>query len=166
MPAAVPFINSSNARALALLSWANRKAKAAAKPPPCSPVLPAVVPAEEYVSKQLLRTRKQIDLLNDRLDDPGLDWKAVKAIADAKARLYDIEAALANRPKPGMLRPVAQRAGKRNYASQGPPANWDTPVPVQSQFAPSTNATTQVDASNHAQHTAAPLPEACADYCI
>ncbi len=76
--------------------------EAAIEPPP--------LPPDEYVASQLSRTRKQIDLLNARLESPGVDWKEVKALSDAKARLYDIEAALAGRPKPGQLRPASPRA--------------------------------------------------------
>lgn len=104
---------AQNAREMALRSHLARKAP----PEPTEPPAEAPQPAEAYVARQLSRTRKQIDLLNDRLDDPKLDWKAVKAIADAKARLYEIEAALAGRPKPGNLKPTAP-ARPRRYAVQ------------------------------------------------
>lgn len=89
-------------------------------------------PLADYVAAQLARTRKQIEICNDILEDPATDWKARKATADAKARLYEIEAALAGRPKPGMLRPVAQRQSRQAPGSAylGPPPD-STPAQVQ-----------------------------------
>lgn len=92
------------------------------------------VPPETYVSQQLSRTRKQIDLVNDMLEDPGVDWKARKALADAKARLYEIEAALAGRPKPGQLRPQAERPRRQvpsDYGPVTPPASPVLPAPAE-----------------------------------
>lgn len=80
-----------------------------------------------YVTRQLARTRKQIDVLNDMLEGGELDPKNLKAIADAKARLYEIEAALANRPKPGQLRPTAQRSAPRPVGGLAPRAAEPAP---------------------------------------
>lgn len=78
------------------------------------------IPADEYTAQQLVRTRKQIDLLNDMLEDPELDWKARKAAADAKGRLYEIEAALANRPGPGNRRPTPEPRSRRQPGASLP----------------------------------------------
>jgi hypothetical protein len=95
--------------------------------------------AENYVGIQLTRTRKQIEICNDLLEDPGLDWKARKATADAKARLYEIEAALANRPKPGAFRPSKERVrapvdvdpiGQETRAPAGPKKSAETEGPI------------------------------------
>lgn len=51
--------------------------------------------------------------------------------------------------KPGVTKPQAQRQGKRAYASQGPPAGWDS-----------------TQEQPHTQHTTPSASEAGADYCI
>lgn len=119
MPALVPFITKSNARELGKLSWKNRKAKPASNPEQS----PAIAKADKFLSGQLARVRKQIDMLNDKLEHAE-SAQDTDRYASAIARLSERERQLANRPLPGSYKPVAQRT-KRTYQS-APPADIET----------------------------------------
>lgn len=65
-------------------------------------------PDEEYRQFRLTRTREQL-LALDRQLEAETDPKALKSLADAIARLCDVEQRLAMRPNPGSYRPSKPR---------------------------------------------------------
>ena len=74
--------------------------------------LPANAP-DDCVQRQIERVRKQVQLLQDRLEAQTgadeLDAAALDRIASAIARLSELERQLSGRPLPGSLRPQPPR---------------------------------------------------------
>ena len=95
------------ARAVAAVR-ARRDAKALADAQPLPSPVPTDNPTDDYTVQRLARTRKQIEMLDEQLEEAP-DARAVKAIADALARLVEIERVLAGRPLPGSRRPGRER---------------------------------------------------------
>ncbi len=93
-------------------------AQNAPEPPRTNPEPPVV---DLFLKQRLTRTRKQIERLQTRLDTileaDEVDDKAIKSIADALARLFDVEGWLAGRPKPGNLRPSNPKSPKQSALS-------------------------------------------------
>lgn len=91
-----------------------------------------VVP-DSFTANRLTRIRKQLIALDDAIEQelnkpagadgvkPLPDAQRIDRLAAASMRLSDQEFALANRPKPGQLRPVAQRS----RSNQGQPKPLD-----------------------------------------
>lgn len=79
---------------------------------------PAIEPEEQYRLARLARTREQIEQLDKQLE-AETDPKAIKSLADALARMVDVEFALAKRPKPAAYRTAPEKP-KRSQASTGP----------------------------------------------
>ncbi len=73
---------------------------------------------DSYQISQLIRTRKALDDLYSDFDGTN-DPKERKFLADAIARLSDVEFALAKRPKPGTTRPSREKPA-RTGATGGP----------------------------------------------
>lgn len=90
--------------------------------------------SDGYVVKQLFRTRKQVEMLNRQLESAP-DHRAVKSIADALARLTEIERILAGRPLPGSHRPKAVRARSAPTPQEPTEAPVSTP-PIVSTHGP------------------------------
>jgi hypothetical protein len=88
-------------------------ADAMSKPKPI-----AIEPEEQYRLTRLARTREQIEQLDKQLE-AETDPKAIKSLADALARMVDVEFALAKRPKPGAFRPVREKQARASQ-QQGP----------------------------------------------
>lgn len=59
---------------------------------------------DRFVASQLTRTRAQIEQLNEQFES-STDPKELKALADALARLCEIERVLDGRPLPGSRKP-------------------------------------------------------------
>ena len=78
----------------------------------------AITPDEEYRLKRLIRTREQLEMLDRQLDGET-DPKHVKSLADAIARLSEVERNLAGRPLPGSRRPGREKPA-RTGATGGP----------------------------------------------
>lgn len=74
-------------------------------------VVLAVSNDDAYRLERLTRTRKQLEQLDEQLEGES-DPKAVKAIADAIARLSEVERILAGRPLPGSHRPSSPKRSK------------------------------------------------------
>lgn len=134
----LPFINSSNARAIgkagAQARIANHNAKklelrrAKERLDLLQPIVDAslaqvasqpVGSDEEYRLFRLARTREQLADLDAEWKDAKGDAKERKALADAIARLQDVEQRLANRPLPGSRRPGREKPA-RSEAAGGP----------------------------------------------
>lgn len=92
------------------------------------------VNSDGYVVKQLFRTRKQIEMLNRQLESAP-DHRAVKSIADALARLTEIERILAGRPLPGSHRPKTVRSRSTSIPQEPTEAPVSTP-PIVSTYGP------------------------------
>lgn len=73
----------------------------------------ALTPDDEYRLTRLARTREQIEQLDEQLSNSS-DPKEIKSLADALARLTDIEFALAKRPKPAAYRTAPEKLTKRS----------------------------------------------------
>jgi len=71
-----------------------------------------------FVASQLTRTRKQIEQLNEQFES-STDPKELKALADALARLAEIERILDGRPLPGSRKP-SNRPARNSYAIPDP----------------------------------------------
>mgnify|MGYP001613215445 CR=1 FL=1 len=73
-------------------------------------------------SARLIRVRKQIDLLDTRIEEeivkPDCDGQRVDRLASAISRLSEIERQLANRPMPGSLRPVVQTHSPKSHPTE------------------------------------------------
>lgn len=69
-----------------------------------------------YRKFRLIRTREQLLALDKQLEAER-DPKLVKSLADAIARLCDVEQRLAMRPLPGSRRPGREKPDKRSAAS-------------------------------------------------
>ena len=109
----IPYINSTNASALAHKSWAARRARALEQQVQLEAACKAakeatarVVNLDAYVLDRLAVVRAQIARLDERMLKVADEDKANK-LAAAIARLTDVEFALANRPKPANVRPEA-----------------------------------------------------------
>lgn len=98
---------------LAKLKAELKAAKLALKTPAEPKAKP--LPHEIFTSRQLSRVRKQIDLLNDKLESAE-SAQDIDRLASAIARLSERERQLANRPLPGSYKPIAARP-KRSYQS-------------------------------------------------
>lgn len=72
---------------------------------------PAIEPEETYRVSQLARTREGLAALWSDFDRT-IDAKERKFLADAIARLSDVEFALAKRPKPGAFRPTREKPAR------------------------------------------------------
>lgn len=73
----------------------------------------ALEPDETYRLNSLARTREQIEKLESKLDECD-EPRDLKAIADAIARLRDVEQTLAKRPKPAAYRTAPEKPTKRS----------------------------------------------------
>jgi hypothetical protein len=121
---------SANARAMAaraVQARADRKALAGHVPEQAkiSWNAPTDTGTDHYRVKRLLRTRRQIDMLDKQLESTT-DYKALKSIADAIARLSEIERLLAGRPLPGSNRPRSEKPRRSSLT----PEPTETPQPV------------------------------------
>jgi len=125
-PIRIPFINSSNASALAKLSWEARKLKQAETEPSNAHAV-----ADSYASQSLSRTRRQLDRLRDWLDEAE-DAKDADAITRSIERLAKLECYLANRPGPGNYKPTSPRQSR----DRAPIAPVDVPQPETQQSVP------------------------------
>lgn len=98
--------------------------------------------ADKFLTDELARVRKQIKMLNDRIDAEveacpvGKDGverdnsQAIDRLASAIARLSERERQLANRPLPGSYKPQVQRT-KRSYAQTEQPSSIETRTSVE-----------------------------------
>lgn len=84
-----------------------------------SEVLPTVQASPSYVLARLARTRAQLAQLDGQLE-AAKEPRDVKAIADAIARLSEVERILAGRPAPGAYRPVREKAKRASAMESGP----------------------------------------------
>lgn len=95
---------------------------------------------DPYSNRRLSRTRKQIDLLDNRIEEEiaktDCDGQRVDRLASALARLSEIERQLANRPLPGSLKPTAERRQPRPYTVEPREAPQPIAVPPQQPSAP------------------------------
>ena len=102
----MPFITDANARELSRLGHeARRQQRANAESMPDNAKL------DGYLSKRLMRVRKQVDKLDGMIEEET-DPQKLDRLASALARLSEIERQLANRPLPGSFKPTAIRAPK------------------------------------------------------
>ena len=117
----MPLFTRENA---AILGKRGAIARWTPKPPaPILPPVPEPLPADQFQSRRLARVRAQLDLIDAAItleagkhnsDGQRLNW-----LASAQERLAEQEGWLANRAKPGSLRPTGP--GRR-----GSPVGWDT----------------------------------------
>jgi hypothetical protein len=113
-------------------SWAAKQARREAQR--SALVVSQPFATDVYVSEELTRTRKQISLLNDILEDRATGWRERKAAAEAKDRLTKIEFGLSGRPWPGNRRPGPDRSPKQAVVEclpQAPPSLPALPPPAQ-----------------------------------
>ena len=75
--------------------------------------------ADQYRLSRLARTRKQLAQV-DRMLEAATDAREVKSLADALARLADMERILAGRPLPGSRRPRAEHSRPDQRVSAEP----------------------------------------------
>ena len=93
------------------------------RPPPPPPEIPAE--AEGYIAERLLRVRRQIASLEERVEklilneDPLEAASAIDRLCAAKAKLSEEERILAGRPLPGSHRP-RQTSGPRRPSAADP----------------------------------------------
>lgn len=117
------FITSANARQLSALGHA-AKAKLLA----LAREMPPDAISSQYQLRRLARARKQLDMIDARLEQElgrsDLDAQLIDRLAAASMRLSDQEFALANRPKPAQARvqPQAQRRPARPAPTPSKPA--------------------------------------------
>lgn len=104
-----------NARAMSAKANAAKRARIEALREAANP---STLSEEEYRKTRLARIRTQLTELEELLKGQ-VDWKAIKAISDAIARLSVIEQNLAGRPLPGSHRPVKEKERKPAFG-QGP----------------------------------------------
>lgn len=117
---------SERARELAARSNAVQKARRESREAGIENVaVPEVNGAEEYIKERIKRTRRQIEMLDRQLNSEcertpcehchsdGVDAKAIKSIADAIAKLAEVERILSGRPLPGARRPGKEQAPRR-----------------------------------------------------
>lgn len=114
-----------NARAMALRAQEVLKAKKAKRLALLNAPEPEPLPADKYVEQRIARTRAQIEKLDTRLATCR-DPKAIKFLADAIAKLAELERVLSGRPLPGQLRPSGPKPRKSGNLVQ--PLE-DSPVP-------------------------------------
>ena len=90
---------------------ARKAAKFAPEPEPRVATEPAQI-ADDYISKKLLRVRKQLARLDDLLDEED-EPALIDRLASAIGRLSEIERNLAGRPLPGSRKPAPDRPDRR-----------------------------------------------------
>jgi len=99
--------------------------------PPKRPPKPQPTETDPFTARRLARVRQQLERV-DKMLLTETDPAKLDRLAAASMRLSDQEFALANRPKPGQLRPTAQSKPRRAYSQQASiPAGWETGGPVQ-----------------------------------
>lgn len=125
MPAVVPFINSSNAQALAKLSWEHRRAKASLS-----------ITQQDADPAKLACIREQLQIVQEQIAATRAELNEHKPYCPACERgpmephhraqllkaldtLLDRQRVLNGIPTPGQLRPTSPRAGRD---AQRPPA--------------------------------------------
>lgn len=97
-----------NAREMSAKANAAKKARMDALRAAAEEIRLTPVPEEQYRTQRLARIREQLTELEGLLKGQ-VDWKAIKAISDAIARLSVIEQNLAMRPLPGSRRPGREK---------------------------------------------------------
>lgn len=116
----MPFITSANARQLSAKGHAAKALLLAA-----AKDLPPEAVSSQYQVRRLMRTRKQLDLIDARLEaellKADLDAQLIDRLAAASMRLSDQEFALAGRAKPALAKVMPQQSRR---ATRTPP----TPV--------------------------------------
>lgn len=125
----IPF-TPANAREMALRSVLARKAaKDAENSQAPNESLQATEQSEDYTEQRLTRTRKQIDMLSDALEEED-DPQRIDRLASAIARLSEIERQLANRPLPGSLKPSSKPSRGQSYPTLDPRPIEPVPGPA------------------------------------
>lgn len=107
---------SANAKEMQARSIALRKARVEALRAAADPT---TQPEDEYRKARLKRTRTQLEALDKQLE-AAAEPRDVKAIADAIARLSEVERILAGRPAPGAYRPVREKVKRAAAGAAGP----------------------------------------------
>ena len=85
--------------------------------PPVAGIAEAI--PDEYRAKRLARVRKQLDRIDDLMDEE-CDPQKLDRLASAQARLAEQERILRGEPLPGSRRPAPERRGSRGTGSQTP----------------------------------------------
>ena len=110
----MPFrFSRENARELAIKGNLARKRKREAELARLAQkdALADLEPEEKHRLRRVARTREHIERL-DRMLARCNEPKDLKAIADALAKMEEVERVLSNRPLPGSRRPKAEKADK------------------------------------------------------
>ena len=88
--------------------WTNRMPENSE--PIATPAMASEValPEDEFRNATMIRVRKHVAILQDKLDDAldEADYKARRDLAESLKKLEEVEQRLSNRPLPGTLKPT------------------------------------------------------------
>ena len=137
----MPYFNSSNASNFGKLgAIARKRIKEAMSNPDNPPPLTAQKALPAYIHRRLARVRKQLDLVDKRIEDEaskqGCDGQLLNWLCQAQDRLSDQERILDNRPLPGSRRPTPERPLRKSYTTLPPPEPLQVVAPPRKPEAP------------------------------